>query len=184
MGQPNGNTPSLSWGEENVIISLAGRIAEHRALRPNAQGWRPLLSREQLTCFHESGHAAVAHALGWHSYEVTIDVDPTLKAENGGTILGYASIGVKPQQAANAKITGTINTDCRKAATFCLLMGGNWKGALRHVHAFRAAARDLVERNWAGITFLAWELEFRRRIGQERIASVLERAKSNEIAAT
>lgn len=175
MGTPYGDTPTWTRAERQVIISLAGRIAERRALQPDGQGWRRMLSHKQLESFHEAGHAAVAHALGWHCYEINLDPDPELTTASGAPILAYASTGPKPERS-NSKKSEILQSDERTAALFCLTMAGNWKHALRHLHVLRATAKDLVERNWNGVRSLASELELRRRIYQDRIASILNRA--------
>ncbi|MGI9073361.1 MAG: hypothetical protein ACR2JB_19095 [Bryobacteraceae bacterium] len=47
-----------------ALMVVAGRLAEKRALRGSEPGWVRLLSLEQRTAYHESGHAVVAAACG------------------------------------------------------------------------------------------------------------------------
>lgn len=168
------NEPGRAWAEKRVIIALAGSIAQRRAHQGSAAGWKRMLSPEQSTCFHEAGHAVVAHALGWHAYELTLEPDPALTVETGASVSAYCSTGTKPECPGGAKTTGVMNSDRRTAAMFCVVIGGDWKGALRCLRALRATAAELVERNWLSIGYLAFELERCRTLNQDRIAVILD----------
>lgn len=167
------NEPGQAWAERRVIIALAGSVAQRRAHQPSPAGWKRMLSSEQATCFHEAGHAVAAYALGWHAYLMTID-PPPLVVETGASVSAYCSTGTKPECPGGAKPTGVMNSDRRTAAMFCLVMGGNWKGALRCLRTLRATAADLVERNWESVKFLAYELEHCRQLDQAQIANILK----------
>ena len=171
--------PSVSvWGltERRVIVSLAGSIGERRTVEPDSLGWRRVVSRAQSTCIHEAAHAVVARALGWHVYELNLDPDPSLRDQTGAPVMAYASTGRKPERS-KAPPDGVINSDRRTAALLCFARAGDWKGAVRLIHEFRAAAADLIERNWLMVTCLASELEFHRRLDQGHIARILGGAK-------
>ncbi len=194
MADADGEVPPLPWTypEQRVIIGLAGDIAARRALRPDGQGWCRLLSEDQLTCFHESGHAAVASALGWHCFQINMDPGPE-KTERGN-VRAYVSLGPtadpidsyvvclyawaigRQYRASRDKPLPEIFSDRRNAALICLSIGGNWKAALKSLHVLRAASHDLVEQNWKAVRWLTEELQLRRRIDAARIASILERA--------
>lgn len=157
------------------MISLAGRIAERMALQPDDQGWRRMRSPEQATCFHEAGHITVGVAVGWHPYELNLDPE-SLKVETGAPVLAYASIGRSPDPPKRQGSYGVMNSDRRTSAQFCLLMSGSWKGALKQLRTLKAATRDLVEQNWSTIRHLAYELERSRRLDQNQIAELIDRA--------
>jgi hypothetical protein len=115
----------------------------------------------------------VAHALGWYCYELTLDPDPALKVETGAQVLAYCSTGAKPQSPASGELRGVLDSDRHTAATICVVMAGDWRGALGRLRVLRAATRDLIERNWESIRFLAYELEFCRRLDQDQIENIL-----------
>ena len=46
-----------AYGEQEVIIALAGKIAERRCQQGSAPGWRRPRPRDEVVAFHEAGHA-------------------------------------------------------------------------------------------------------------------------------
>jgi hypothetical protein len=166
-----------SWPERQtqVIVSLAGDIAERRAVWSSERGWRRILEPSQQLSFHEAGHCCVARALGWHVYQASIDPAPELKSDTGAPVNAYACTGPNPRPSSTSAPTAVTCGDRRLVALLCLAHAGGWRAALGCYRALRSAATDLVERNWRDIRLLAYELERCRRLDQDRIAEILGR---------
>lgn len=162
------------WAARRIMIALAGRIGERRALRGSEPGWVRVLTPQQLICHHEAAHGVVAVLLGWHVYELNLHPDPALKVETGAPVLAFCSTGTKAERPVCNDCVW--NSDGRTVALFSLLAApapGGWLGAIRVIHKLRAEVAGLIEKYWFEITVLAWELERHGELDREQIRIIL-----------
>jgi hypothetical protein len=171
--------------EASILISLAGKAAERRSLQGSDPGWRRLRSAEELIAFHEAGHAVVARAVGWHTYEINMRPDNGQRVETGAVVLAYCSSGftadpppsnLQSGSPAAAKGSRNLWSDRHKAAYFALLEKGDWRRAYRYLSELRLIADALVDANWLQVRCLAQELERCPLMGRVRIYQILAAA--------
>lgn len=162
--------------ERQVIVFMAGPIAERRALRSSDSGWRRYRSRDELTSFHEAGHAVAAMSSGAHVYGASVIPDPDVRVGNGH-LAGLVQWGATSEPSGR---TEPILTDREAVARLCsvLALQPGWKGALEQARALRARAVVVVETNWPAICALAADLQRKQTLGQGEIAAFVQHLKA------
>jgi hypothetical protein len=173
---------SRVWAEKQVLIALAGNIAEHHhGTDPGWQRWR---SADQLKAIHESAHAVVAHVLQWTVFEVSIVPDPTVRVGKGEMFHsgGFTSWGSTPHAKATSsggRSAGRCMSDREWAVALCGLLSGSisgdvsWRAVLRSARTLRGKTQRLVAVHWPLILKLAEQLEKRKQLDQAEISAIL-----------
>lgn len=141
----------MTRAEASVLIDLAGEAAEHRAERGATIEWRRQRTRQELVCYHEGAHLAVAEALGWFAHWAKID---------RVTLSGRACVTFALENGVNTQPSteGLGPSDSERTYTYCSLLSNDehWE-SLRDT--FRVQADAIVETHWLAITKLAGELD-------------------------
>ena len=167
--------------EASVVVYLAGKAAERRALQGSAPGWRRWRTPEELRAHHEAGHAIAEVARGCYPWKLSIIVAKNVRIGKSGCLGGYSSAGITPEPPAAIKLPAQMDCDLRLAARACQMLSlceppYGWRGAVRVVHRLQARTGDFVEQHWHLIALLAGELVRHQELGQAQIEAILARA--------
>jgi hypothetical protein len=165
----------MNRGEEDAVIDLAGRAAQRRAQRPDAEGWCRWPSLHESVCFHEAGHAIVAAALGRFP-QWAIAAKPEIS--RGRVVFnGRAHIGNSPEQGAETVPTlegnALLESDFTKAARFCKFMSE--RGWLSYMRTLYQRADAILEAHWPAVKILAIELREKGTVHRPDIEDIMRR---------
>src|SRR5262249_22150224 len=144
--------------ENDVVVTLAGKAAERRALQRDPEGWLRVRTPAEVIALHEAAHAVLARALGHVVYELSVVPRPSVPV--GQTFLaGVCRHGEQPQDISLPKDRfSNLETDSRRAAQYCMLLASqpmSWSSALKTARKLRDRARRLVDQHWLTISILA-----------------------------
>lgn len=170
-------TAGVIYGETEVMIALAGLIAERRSLRGVEPGWRRFRTALEVKAYHEAGHATAAALLGQGVAYIDVISRPDLG--RGGICLHSCD----PSNALSATdLEKPYDSDHAQAVRLAFLLApeSGWRAALRTVHELRTRTESLIEANWSHVTALAGELERRGSMDGEEIAPYLPLAAASE----
>jgi hypothetical protein len=159
--------------ERKAIAILAGRRAEARALKPDAEGWRKVLDRQTLTGLHESAHLVAAYKVGLVPYEARL-----MPGERRDGIACYGTTPVRPPQHESTE--HDLAPDRHKLVRdYCPALALAWYGELTW-QSIRACIRKLTAQTdelVAAHLLLIWNvanaLLRRGRLDQKEIADLL-----------
>jgi hypothetical protein len=179
IGEPEQVALLVGNLESDVVIYLAGKVAERRAVRGSAPGWQRFRVRDELRAFHESGHAIAQWAGGRYPWKLSIRIDENVRVGKSGHLGGYASAGTTPEPPGPIELPARLDCDLRLAARACQILSlceppHGWRGAVRVAHRLRARSRDLVEQHWQLVVLLAGELVRHQELDQAQIERVLK----------
>lgn len=127
---------------QQIMISLAGSIAEEICAEGDEHGWRRSYSKEWVTCYHEGGHAAIRHLLHKHVAE--------LKVVPG--VGGYCAPKV-PEEPFDIRANPS---DAEKIAKYCNIL--EVSGYKCPIEAIRTGIKRLLRRHWSLVRRFAIEL--------------------------
>lgn len=162
LRQPHGR----AFAEASVIIHLAGKAGERRALTPDGDRWLIPSDRYRLA-IHEASHAAAAIHFGNFVLRASVSGDPdTLigKAERpqAGYILHTSNSDATIPDSATFKnlVSEKPETDEEKTVRMCALLSDTcgWKDVLATVRLYAACARAIVDAHWPAIVAMAQAL--------------------------
>lgn len=172
--------------QTQIMVSLAGRLAERRARRCDDDGRRCefLLSPQQLLAAHEAGHGAVGVALGWCCHELSIVPERDVPVGRGrGYLAGFASVCPAAlvedvQRAGRRRKCIRLESDAQTVAQLALQLAllepdYGWMAACRIIRRLRAETEALIEAHWNRVKYLANTLEWRKTMAQSEIESCL-----------
>jgi hypothetical protein len=177
----------LAQTEVQICISLAGRIAERRAVQgdDDHRRCRFVLSDLQLRSVHESGHCIAGAALGWECVQVSVMPEPDVVV-GSGYLGGFASIyPAAPTENERAdcrrKRAVRMESDSQRIAQLALQLAiaepeFGWRSALRIIRKLRARTEALLEANWRQVAYLSHELEWRQTMTADQIQRCLKSA--------
>jgi hypothetical protein len=164
--------------ESDVVIALAGRAAEWRSRRRDADGFGFRVRHERhRKALHEAGHCVVGAVRARHVYEVTIREDRSIKV--GASFSGaHALIGCQEKPSKPAKPEPKperVESDEQTVARLSMLLAprSGWRCALQSMRTFRNEARAIIERNWPAVVALAEELVQSETMEQAEIEKFL-----------
>ena len=166
--------------EASVVVHLAGKAAERRALQGSAPGWRRWRTPEELLAHHEAGHAIAQWARGDFVWKLSIIADKSVRVGNLGYLAGFSSAGVTLAPPGPIEFPARVDCDLRNAASDCMMLSlceppYGWRGAVRVAHRLRARTRELVDQHWHLIEALGGELVRRQELDQAQIEAILTR---------
>lgn len=165
--------------ERDVIVAMAGGIAEQRSMKGSEAGFIRWRSQAELYAYHESGHIVVAAALGWCPWKASIVPDSSVKVGRG-TRAGFAQYGVtdEPPMAPDSGIENETDRQSAAKSLLCLSLRGEegprgWRGAIRIANRLRSQAHSLIEGNWSVVNRLAIALVQYRELNRDQIGRLL-----------
>jgi len=178
-------TDAERWAFEQAIVYFAGPLAEARARRPKADGFRTLLYAERERAIHEVGHAVAAAVVGYHVLELSIVPNETRRTPNGQFHSGGFCSAAASEDAEESQPTKTVTRDSTQIVALAWLMTpceGNsrpsWKALRRTVRQFRQTAESIIGQHWLMILALASELERKKTMNRAEIQRYV-RVKAN-----
>jgi len=162
--------------ESRVIIYLAGRAAERRALRGSAPGWIRFRSHEEVVALHEAAHGIAQWSYGLHVWKINV-------LEHGDVLVGEsrltgafsaAGTSTDPPALLNFSPRGDLSMAvgvCNLLSTYEPISG--WRTTLHIARRLRARARAFVDQHWLAITVLAEELVRSKELNRAQVESIL-----------
>jgi hypothetical protein len=167
--------------ESSILVALAGRCGEHRAMLGSGPGWIRRRSADERRAFHEASHLVMAHLVGWHSSNVSIVPDEDTKVGSGhagGVCVVHQG---EPADHGPRRPAAEQETDEREAAKLAMLLGGpGWRGTLRTVRALRHKTSTLIDSSWPLVQRVTQALLRERTLDQAAIERILH---AQEVAA-
>jgi len=160
-----------SYAVPHIMITLAGHCAVARARRPDRDGWRRPMDRNELVCIHEAGHTVVAVAVGHHQNGATVE-----KTENGCRGIAEHSPAMLPDGVPDHPSFEDFDKllpDLRKATAYAQLAVGT-VGWLEYLRTLWLRTDSILERHWLATKTLASELRDRGVVRRDRAQDLLD----------
>jgi hypothetical protein len=147
-----------------AVVSMAGPLAEKRALRGSGPGWVVQVTTERRIAVHEAGHAVLATVTGLYAHRVTVVPD--------AYSLGHCLVSSSPDTPEEPS---EVRTDLDQVCRFAWALTHfdpaipRWKAVLATARRIRSTAAQFVECHWFEIQALASELERNQHLDRNQI---------------
>ena len=171
----------LALWDADVVRSLAGKVAERRALRGAELGWIRQRTSDELMAFHEAAHAVAGWVHGEYPYWLSIIPNPAVRIQKTSHLGGISMSARSPDPVIHCDpAPEVLECDTRQAARACMNIAlfidqpRGWRGALRVYRRLLERAQTLVDREWPLVTDLAGELLRHKELNQTQIQRILK----------